>query len=293
MGNPAELIFRNARTVSPRLAYIVSRKRFAARAQGAVLERFQKNNLAAPSVAALFATGRLRHIGRLGPGGAHDARGTRRERAESSFVAAGQMARRGGQIEMNLHPITRLFPPLPPADFEALKADIAANGIQLPVITYKGEILDGANRWRACQELGAKCPTKEWDGKHPWMLAQAMNLRRRHLRQDQIASIYMLAAQRIPEVRQQIEQAKQEAEQRQREGRRQGGRGKKKTRGPHGPEVSRARDALASVVGVSGRTWSRVEHVAAKAPEKLKAIDKGEITATEACRQIKRAEVAN
>jgi site-specific DNA-methyltransferase (adenine-specific) len=51
------------------------------------------------------------------------------------------------------HPY-QVFPDLPPEEFETLKNDIAARGVQVAVeITEKGEILDGHQRVKACQEL--------------------------------------------------------------------------------------------------------------------------------------------
>ena len=50
-----------------------------------------------------------------------------------------------------------LLPPLSRQDYEALKADIAARGVQVPVeYDEHGHILDGHHRVRACQELGIK-----------------------------------------------------------------------------------------------------------------------------------------
>ena len=38
-------------------------------------------------------------------------------------------------------------------EFEELKKDIAANGQREPIWVYYDQILDGRNRYRACQEL--------------------------------------------------------------------------------------------------------------------------------------------
>src|SRR5687768_2923035 len=49
----------------------------------------------------------------------------------------------------------QLFPDLAPEEYEELKADIAARGVQVP-IEYDEEknILDGHHRKRICDELG-------------------------------------------------------------------------------------------------------------------------------------------
>jgi len=49
----------------------------------------------------------------------------------------------------------RLLPPLPPAEYEALKESIRVNGLLNPIVVNpKGVILDGVHRYRACMELG-------------------------------------------------------------------------------------------------------------------------------------------
>src|SRR4051794_10732369 len=62
------------------------------------------------------------------------------------------------QQPSGVHPSPyQVFPDLPPEEFESLKKDIAERGVQVAVeITEKGEILDGHQRHRACQELGVR-----------------------------------------------------------------------------------------------------------------------------------------
>ncbi len=55
-----------------------------------------------------------------------------------------------------------IFPEAKTEDYERLKQDIEANGYDSsqPIILYQGDILDGWNRQKACNELKAK-PTYE------------------------------------------------------------------------------------------------------------------------------------
>jgi len=78
------------------------------------------------------------------------------------------------------------MPALTAAEYAALKADIAAHGVQVAVeMDDEGHVLDGHHRVRACQELGiANYPslvrvglTEEQKIEH----ALALNLVRRHL----------------------------------------------------------------------------------------------------------------
>lgn len=83
-----------------------------------------------------------------------------------------------------------LLPCLSEGEFEALKADIAVRGVQVPVeYDEHGNILDGHHRVRACRELGIKDwprivrvgMTDEEKIEH----ALALNLTRRHLSREQ------------------------------------------------------------------------------------------------------------
>ena len=57
-----------------------------------------------------------------------------------------------------------IFPEAKEEDFRELLEDIRSNGYDqtLPIITYQGDILDGWNRWRACQILNIKPPILEF-----------------------------------------------------------------------------------------------------------------------------------
>lgn len=52
-------------------------------------------------------------------------------------------------MSLPFHPLADLFPLIEGADFEALCADIAANGLHQPVQIWRGTIIDGRNRYRA------------------------------------------------------------------------------------------------------------------------------------------------
>jgi hypothetical protein len=54
------------------------------------------------------------------------------------------------------HPFAALFPELPPEELTQLARDIKERGQLEPIILYKGVILDGRNRYRACQIAGVK-----------------------------------------------------------------------------------------------------------------------------------------
>jgi len=79
----------------------------------------------------------------------------------------------------------RLVPPLTPAQYEALKGSIRIHGLLNPLIVNpEGVIIDGVNRFRACNELGIKPKytiRKFKDRLEEKMFVIEANLTRRHL----------------------------------------------------------------------------------------------------------------
>jgi len=63
------------------------------------------------------------------------------------------------------HPFSKLFPPISDEDFGKLAADIKLNGLHQPIVRYQGQILDGNNRYRACELAGIKA---EFRSRLPW-----------------------------------------------------------------------------------------------------------------------------
>lgn len=55
----------------------------------------------------------------------------------------------------------QLLPPLPADEYAALRADIQANGIRVPIdVDEHGQILDGHHRQRIAAELAIPCPAR-------------------------------------------------------------------------------------------------------------------------------------
>lgn len=92
--------------------------------------------------------------------------------------------------EPEFDPATAIYPDLPAAEFEALKADIKEHGLQQPILTKDGKVIDGRQRLRACRELGIQPEFIEIKGKQtPDEAAASLNLFRRHLNESQRAMI--------------------------------------------------------------------------------------------------------
>jgi len=88
------------------------------------------------------------------------------------------------------HPAADLFPMIEGKAWEDFKEDIRKNGFLESITLYRGQILDGRNRYRAAIELGKldELGVAEFDDDHDfdpyqWVLSQ--NLHRRHLTESQ------------------------------------------------------------------------------------------------------------
>jgi len=91
--------------------------------------------------------------------------------------------------KMQHHEFATLFPMLPDAELQTLADDIAANGLQTPITTLDGMILDGRNRHRACEIAGVDPIFEEYLGGDPLAFVLSHNLHRRHLNEPQRAMI--------------------------------------------------------------------------------------------------------
>lgn len=91
---------------------------------------------------------------------------------------------------MKFHPLSELFPLMQGREFDDLVADVKANGLREPISTYKGQILDGRNRWRACETAQiSHRPMREYTGDDPVSFVVSLNLHRRHLDESQRAMV--------------------------------------------------------------------------------------------------------
>jgi ParB-like chromosome segregation protein Spo0J len=96
--------------------------------------------------------------------------------------------------EYEIHPAAELFPMMDQQSFERLKADINENGQEKCITFFNGQLLDGRNRMKACEELGIEPMIEEiedsGDGKFdPFRWVLSVNLHRRHLSESQRAMV--------------------------------------------------------------------------------------------------------
>lgn len=178
------------------------------------------------------------------------------------------------------HPVAEIFPMMDDEQYEALKADIAEQGVQSSGLLYQGKVLDGRNRYRACQELGIEMDWMEVelgedaDSFDPLQYVLTHNLHRRHLSTSQRAMVAARARDIYDK------QAKE--------------RQKRKPAGsvPENlPEQKTdARDAAGKAVGVSGKSVDFATTVIERGSEELqRAVDAGEVSVSKAAKSITKA----
>lgn len=107
------------------------------------------------------------------------------------YVASALCSMCGGEFAAtNFHPLSELFPLMQGREFDELVADVKANGLREPIWTYDGKILDGRNRWRACEAAGlSHRPMRQYEGDDPVSFVVSLNLHRRHLDESQRAMV--------------------------------------------------------------------------------------------------------
>ena len=175
---------------------------------------------------------------------------------------------------MQAHRYAAIFPLLDDDDLADLAADIKRHGQRETVLTYEGQILDGRNRWRACELAGIPCRTEDAgvaDDLEAIDLVMSLNLHRRHLATGQRA----IAAARAKEMYEEDARGRMLAGVKQRPPSNPG------ANLPQGSadRAPRPRDIVAKQMNVSARSVQSASKVLSSgAPELVSAVDSGSIT---------------
>lgn len=180
-----------------------------------------------------------------------------------------------------------IFPDASKEDFDLLVGDIRKNGYDLdfPIIIYQGAILDGWNRWRACQQVGEKPATKEFTGSDLDAINYTLRTnKRRNLTSSQWATIAVDAEEIMTEIAEEVE--------RERRAKISGSR-KIET----GKFVSQSQSTIptrtaekaAEMFNTNKQYIQDAKRLKATKPEAFKAVQSGEKTIT----QVKREEKEN
>jgi hypothetical protein len=192
---------------------------------------------------------------------------------------------------LKAHPIADLFPLLSGPEFEALVEGMRAHGYDArhPVLTFKGQILDGRNRYRAAKAAGVEAVVCEWTGDDPWGFVWRENAVRRHLEPGQQAALFVKFTKGSDEWLASQTKVQGEARARGSKTREQKKRGTAVSRETAVPS-QRERVRIAAAAGVSPATAARALELQKKAPAEFEAVARGEVTLNRALKNIKFAD---
>lgn len=177
---------------------------------------------------------------------------------------------------MEFHPLANVFPMMSEEEYAELKADIKQNGLRTPIYRYQGSILDGRNRWKACQELGIIPDFQDYGGDSPLSFVISLNLHRRHLSAGQRAAV---ALDILPFIEEEAKQRMVDAH------------ANPASENLH--ELGRSDEAAGKQVGVSGRSVAEVKKIREEHPEKFEQIKSGEKSIYEVSREIQNIHVSD
>lgn len=92
---------------------------------------------------------------------------------------------------MQAHAVSGLFPPMSESQYLALRDDIKENGQREAITLWRGQIIDGIHRAKACADLNRESLTRTWEGEESGLTAYvvSLNLHRRHLDESQRAMV--------------------------------------------------------------------------------------------------------
>lgn len=181
-----------------------------------------------------------------------------REQIERASHAKQKHAAASG---VSIHEIANLWPSMAEEEWGEFVTDIATNGLLDPILTWRGEVVDGKHRLRACTET--KVPPRfdalpdEWD---EWKVAT--HCQSKHRRRNLSATQKACVAAEV------IEKYGEEARERMHAGRpAKNENDKVPPRGGRFPDKATAAKAAAKDMGSSERSVERAKFVKENAPE--------------------------
>ena len=181
----------------------------------------------------------------------------------------------GRPKRIQYHPACRLFPEMGEDELRELADDIKANGLQNPIVTLDGKVLDGRNRYKACKLAGVVPSFTEWTGDNPVVWVVSQNLVRRHLTSSQRA---VIAHDLLPMLEKQAKDRQ----------RLSNGRGKKVgKKSPTNSANGKATEVAARITRSNSKYVQAVKSLSQTAPELVKRVRAGELTVLDAQRMAR------
>ena len=187
--------------------------------------------------------------------------------------------------DIKYHEYSNFFPLMEGEELAALVTDIKEHGLLEPIVTLNGEILDGRNRYRACQEAGISPTFREYRGNGALTYVISKNVKRRHLTESQLT---VLALEIEPELAK--EAAKRVAAGRIRGGETKAALGRGEVvlsaRTKH-QQVRSSADEAGKVLGVSGTQVVRAKRIKKEMPKRLEDIKAGKASVSGVYKELR------
>src|SRR5215468_6971953 len=92
-------------------------------------------------------------------------------------------------MTLEFHPLANIFPLMEGEPFDEFMADIREHGLHEPIVLHEGKIVEGRNRYRACEAAGVQPTFTTYTGDDPLGYVISKNLHRRHLSTSQRAMV--------------------------------------------------------------------------------------------------------
>ncbi|MBN2004544.1 MAG: methyltransferase domain-containing protein [Anaerolineae bacterium] len=187
-------------------------------------------------------------------------------------------------IQLPFHPIANLFPLLSEAELQALVTDIQHNGLLNPIWVHEERIIDGRNRYLACQRAGVTPRYQEWSGNEHADLVRfvvSQNVQRRHLTVGQRTAV-AVEIERELAVAAKERQALNAAKLNEELGRKTASTNEAAFPGSSG----QARDQAAAMMGVNPHYVTDGKMLQRDAPDLFERVASGELNIPEAKREL-------
>jgi hypothetical protein len=182
-----------------------------------------------------------------------------------------------------------IFPEANEEDFNRLLEDIRNNGFDQsqPVIVYEGAILDGWNRYRACQAIGISPAIKTFDGDQSAALQLVMRTnKRRNLNKGQWATIAVEAEDVLKVIAEQVER---DAERKRIENAsNQHQPQDKKLSAPTNQHADKTATKAAELFNTNRTYVNQAAKVKSEAPEAFEKVKAGKMTLQDAMKEVAR-----
>lgn len=178
-----------------------------------------------------------------------------------------------------------IFPEASEEDFNRLMEDIRNNGFDQsqPVIVYDGAILDGWNRYRACQTIGITPAIKNFDGDQAAAMRLVMRTnKRRNLNKGQWATIAIEAEDVLAVIAKQVEKGRREKQAETQ------AMGQKIVPQASGKVEDKTATKAAELFNTNRTYINQAAKVKAAAPEAFEKVKAGKMTLQDAVKEVAR-----